>query len=168
MTRWTARASFSLACLALGVAVAPSTAVAADALHGTCTGTVNWSLTSTTATATYVPTACQSDLAHAGISGGLPQFSLSSGPPVPPPSTHTFAYHPVNATCLGTLSDTLGNWTFTGVLRNDGVENTEIVVQATTTNPTGEATEVHVGVLQQACSSTFTTKSTWTETWAAS
>jgi opacity protein-like surface antigen len=160
-----ALAAVSSACVACALALTPAAASAASASHDTCTALVNWSLTLTTATASYGSVTCDSEQAAAGLSGLFPQYSANGGLSNPSGFSETYLYSPTAGLglCFGGLFGSNGPWSGSGVLNNDGDATNEIVIQwKSTTNPVGSITEVHGGFLQPACAPSFTDSVTWT------
>jgi hypothetical protein len=158
-------------CCAGAVVMGTSSASASEAFQGECVSDATWSisLTSATASATLTNLECYSEQAAAGLEGVFPEFDaggdhqFDSGPF----TTATFTYTPIVGLCDGRLSLETDTASVTGVIKNDG--NFHSVVEVLWTSkgaPPGTWTmrQTYVGVLQNACSSTFETKRI--QTWA--
>jgi hypothetical protein len=137
------------------VSVPPASASSATSAQ--CTGTATWSLGATSLTATYTNLQCENTQVSAALQGLFPAWS-ASGTPTTSTVTVTYSYSPIVGMCDGTLGYASGGWSGTGVLKNDGNFNTEVSIAATNqSNQEGADVEADLGVLQNACSPSFTT-----------
>lgn len=146
-------------CLALGA----SSAGASGAYDITCASDATWSISGTSATATFTNQECYTAAADAGIEQVFPEFSVDGehGSDPGPLSSVTFTYTPIVGLCDGRLSYQDAYSTVTGVLKNDGNFHSVVeVVWTSKQSPPGTwaQKQTYVGVLQNACSSSFQTK----------
>lgn len=146
-------------CLALGA----SSASASDVYDITCASDATWSISGTSATATFTNEDCYTAAAVTGIDQVFPEFHASgdhtSNPG--PLSSVTFTYTPIVGLCDGRLSYQDAYSTATGVLKNDGNFHSVVeVVWTSKESPPGTwvQQQTYVGVLQNACSPSFQTK----------
>ena len=157
----------ALSCVGILVAWAPS-ANAFNSEISECVGTADWSISLTTATVNTHDVTCREDWAGATLENGMyPKDSIHGdfGDPSGGAGwTTTFAYQPIVGLCDGTLSAPwIGSGSTTGVLKNDGNFHTSVtLVSSMMENEQAfNIVEQHVGALQNACSSSFTTQVTW-------
>ncbi len=152
-------------CCACVLGIGASTASASGATAGPCWADASWSVSLTSATATYSNLECYSAEAAAGLEQVFPELSAGGEytSQAGPFTTVTFTYTPIVGLCDGRLSFESEDVSVTGVLKNDG--NFHNVVELVWTNRQGSlgggpfvATHTYVGALQNACSPTFESK----------
>jgi hypothetical protein len=150
-------------CCACALATAVPRASASDAVGGACVADASWSISLTSATATYSNLECYSAEAAAGLEQIFPEFSVGGEyTSYPGPFTSiTFAYTPIVGLCDGRLSYEDDDVSVTGVLKNDGNFHSVVELVFTSKQPLATpfaATYPYVGALQNACSPTFEAK----------
>ena len=146
-------------CLALGA----SSASASGAYDITCSSDATWSVSGTSAKATFTNQDCYSVAAVAELEQAFPEF-IASGEHESDPgplSSVTFTYTPIVGLCTGRLAYEDSHATVTGVLKNDGNYHSVVELVWTSKQSPPDAwvmKQTYVGVLQNACSPSFQTK----------